>query len=696
MNESLKKILSVTICAVLAILFIITMHFSVPEIAQVKETEGEISYSARVNDGDSSLIETKTAVIGRDVTAVRISDLNDLQTITKVNYVAGEYVKPNSLPENCEIVDLTKSFEFAEKGTLIFIIMNLDPFDENVFDQIARLSEYKTGDYWHFTMNLPKIFSASNVYLKANLVARHGELEDYDFINFNTSYDKRTDKFSPLTSATVLDLKFYTRRETMDHALGSAQIVTVHYQSNGSAYSGIRELPVLGAESAVINTLDLSGNLLLAAGIIACVAFTVLIVLSLLKKTTDFISAGVWILGIIFILISRFILAQITVAPLIWIALAACAPFLCLGGALFAVAENYKKMPAKYVLCAMAFAGALAAFIHPFLPYTAAMATTPVCVVIKAICAVALAALTVLAALRKDGRHGTVKLTCAALISVTSLSAIFLPIMHPVQSNSVFWLCFVTVITTFVGVFIVFKETEKSNAYLTANLHMEVGRQVKEIRAVIEERDNLLQFVSHDMKKPLQASLTIVDTLIDRHSDNEQIKALKIVKNNTERVVNNLSGIGEYARFNYIAEPSQVVDLKETCAAIYDFHLPDCNANGIILKNQIDKSCKVFVKKQGLENAVSNIIMNAVEHADCKTITVSCRKERNKIVLCIADDGKGISSEMDVFRPYVTEKTETGGIGLYICKSIIESMNGTLTYQSVNGATIFYITLLKA
>ena len=53
MNESLKKILSVTICAVLAILFIITMHFSVPEIAQVKETEGEISYSARVNDGDS-------------------------------------------------------------------------------------------------------------------------------------------------------------------------------------------------------------------------------------------------------------------------------------------------------------------------------------------------------------------------------------------------------------------------------------------------------------------------------------------------------------------------------------------------------------------------------------------------------------------------------------------------------------------
>ena len=225
---------------------------------------------------------------------------------------------------------------------------------------------------------------------------------------------------------------------------------------------------------------------------------------------------------------------------------------------------------------------------------------------------------------------------------------------------------------------------------------MEVGRQVKEIRAVIEERDNLLQFVSHDMKKPLQASLTIVDTLIDRHSDNEQIKALKIVKNNTERVVNNLSGIGEYARFNYIAEPSQVVDLKETCAAIYDFHLPDCNANGIILKNQIDKSCKVFVKKQGLENAVSNIIMNAVEHADCKTITVSCRKERNKIVLCIADDGKGISSEMDVFRPYVTEKTETGGIGPYICKSIIESMNGTLTYQSVNGATIFYITLLKA
>ena len=63
----------------------------------------------------------------------------------------------------------------------------------------------------------------------------------------------------------------------------------------------------------------------------------------------------------------------------------------------------------------------------------------------------------------------------------------------------------------------------------------------------------------------------------------------------------------------------------------------------------------------------------------------------------VHDNGKGISPQQDIFKPYVSESAgeENSGLGLYICKQIIESMNGELTYSSRPGSTTFYIALPK-
>ena len=198
-----------------------------------------------------------------------------------------------------------------------------------------------------------------------------------------------------------------------------------------------------------------------------------------------------------------------------------------------------------------------------------------------------------------------------------------------------------------------------------------VSREEKQ--AIIDERDKLLQFVSHDMRKPLNSSVSLLDAVIEREKDTEQIKTLQIIRQNDLRVVANLSEIATYAKYNYVSEPSQVVDLSELCEDICRFYSFDCNANGIVLKNLVNRKYRVFVKTQGLESALSNIIMNAVEHANCSVITLSAKSVKNKVVLNIADNGKRISADMDVFKPYVSEnKPDTGGIGLYICKNIIK------------------------
>lgn len=693
MKPYVKKTVSVLSCALFSALFIVVLYFSAPKIDAVPETTGEFSYFGKVTKPDGSYEwANQTLEIGKDFAAVRITDLSDLGKLTKVNYVADEFIHPGSLSTEMQIVDLTQPFEFAEKGTLEFAVMNLDPRSEDFDEQSEALSKYKQGENWCFTVKLPRIFSASNVYSNATLIARNGEIEDYDFSEFNTNYVNKTENFSAQTEPTYIDLRFYTKREAISNAF-----ITIHYQSTGSAYSGVTDCPIIGTESAVKNMNESSKNLLLTFAILAAVVLAVLIVLSALERSKAFVPAIVWISGIFMLLLCRFLLSGVTGVPLLLSALSLTSSFFILGGAQLALGCNAGKIPLKYIFPAFSAVGALFAFICPFIPFGAASAMRIVCTVIKGIGAASLTAFIALALISKKDEHGILQTSCAAVIAVAVIASLFMPQIFPAQMNSLFWLCVATTVATFVSVIMVIAEMKKSNDYLTANLHKEVERQVKDIKAVIADRDNLLQFVSHDMKKPLSSAVMLCDTAIEREQDGEQIKTIGIIKQNTERVIGDLSEIAAYAKRNYLAEPSQSVDLSELCALLYKYHQFDCDANGIILKNTANTPVKAFVKPKGIESVVSNIIINAIEHANCSTITLSVKPDKNKVVLCIADDGKGIDDSLDVFRPYISENdTETGGLGLYICKNTIESMNGELTYDSDRNGTAFFISLLKA
>jgi len=208
MNYSKKKTLIVLLTIIFTILFLNIFNHSIHEIPIAKEASGTTSTIFYENgETRKEIIHT----IGKDFAAIRINELSDLQSITKVNYVPNEFVHPGSVPENYQIVDLNKKFNFAEKGSLIFIIMNLNPESDDFIEQSKKLEKYKKGDYWSFHLSLPNIFNASNIYQKSQLIARNGEIENYDFIHYTTSYTQKTEHYSSKTSTTQIELSFYYR-----------------------------------------------------------------------------------------------------------------------------------------------------------------------------------------------------------------------------------------------------------------------------------------------------------------------------------------------------------------------------------------------------------------------------------------------------------------------------------------------------
>ncbi|MFA8440189.1 sensor histidine kinase [Pueribacillus sp. YX66] len=116
------------------------------------------------------------------------------------------------------------------------------------------------------------------------------------------------------------------------------------------------------------------------------------------------------------------------------------------------------------------------------------------------------------------------------------------------------------------------------------------------------------------------------------------------------------------------------------------------NAPGEIIEYEIDKNL--------MKRCIENLIFNALIHNDQQTdVTVNLYK-REKIIIEIEDNGRGISMEdLDkLFNRYYrgtnTEDYKGAGLGMSIAKEVIEAHNGEITVESkLNVGTIIRITL---
>ena len=110
--------------------------------------------------------------------------------------------------------------------------------------------------------------------------------------------------------------------------------------------------------------------------------------------------------------------------------------------------------------------------------------------------------------------------------------------------------------------------------------------------------------------------------------------------------------------------------------------------------NLSEQDFKINCDARKIEGVLSNILNNAVQALDGQgEIDVETKSSPEFLTIVIKDSGPGISDEnLDkIFEPMFTTKTTGTGLGLVICKSIIEQHGGTISVS--NKPTAFTITL---
>lgn len=108
----------------------------------------------------------------------------------------------------------------------------------------------------------------------------------------------------------------------------------------------------------------------------------------------------------------------------------------------------------------------------------------------------------------------------------------------------------------------------------------------------------------------------------------------------------------------------------------------------------------VLVDKIQVQQVLLNLIRNAIEAVDSlarQEVTVTARRAGDMVEVSIADTGTGLAPEVEaqLFRPFVTTKRGGMGVGLSICRSIIEAHGGRIWAEpNSGGGTVFRFTLL--
>lgn len=222
-------------------------------------------------------------------------------------------------------------------------------------------------------------------------------------------------------------------------------------------------------------------------------------------------------------------------------------------------------------------------------------------------------------------------------------------------------------------------------------------------------KSEFVSIVSHQLRTPLSAIKWYLETLIDNPKkepvSEHQLEFLEQAFQSNERVislVNDLLNVSrlESGRMKMNIEPT---DLTKDFSIVLEEVELFAHANNVQLScNFIDSTLPtVDVDAEKIRQVIQNLISNAIKYSSKKsTVTISVEEQTDRLVFSVADEGMGIAEEDQerLFEAFfradaaVSSQTEGSGLGLYICKKILELNGGDIWVDSAvgKGSTFFF------
>ena len=227
-------------------------------------------------------------------------------------------------------------------------------------------------------------------------------------------------------------------------------------------------------------------------------------------------------------------------------------------------------------------------------------------------------------------------------------------------------------------------------------------------RKLTESNEVLRQFAyaaAHDLKEPLRNIGSFISLIKKRYGpslNEEANNYMEYVVNGVKRMNDLLLDLLEFSAITTEKAASDTINLRAVIdEVIYSMHDKITDTNAII--DYPDVMPKVRMKRLHLVQLFQNLISNALKfNTGQPMVKVAAEIEQDKdaLLISIEDNGIGMEKEFEkkIFLLFHQLDKRTGyegtGIGLTICKNIIEKYNGHIWFESeLNNGTKFFVRL---
>lgn len=230
----------------------------------------------------------------------------------------------------------------------------------------------------------------------------------------------------------------------------------------------------------------------------------------------------------------------------------------------------------------------------------------------------------------------------------------------------------------------------------------------KKLKELNETKDKLFSIISHDLKSPAIAQKVALDMMIQRADkyDTETLMMLNAFNNAAESQLSLLQNLLNWANMQTGKMTYNPMPFKfcESIIKSIELYAISAKNKGIQFVSDISENCIVQADRQMINTVVRNLLNNAVKFSEPNgTIRVAVSSHDGYVRVSIANRGTGMpQQQIDdlLVDGKTTSKDGThgekgSGLGLIICKELLERNNSRLEIESRESKTIFSFNLPK-